>query len=215
MKIAVLGGSFNPPHIAHLILADAVCRELGYDKILFLPAFLPPHKEMADGTASAKDRLRMVQLLVKNDKRFVCESCEIDRGGISYTWDTVCYLEKKYARQLSDKIGLIMGNDLAADFGKWSHARELSQKCDLILAVRKEQKEEEEFSNRPLGSYGENTPETHICHFPHVTVDNPQIVLSSTDIRARIARDLSWRYLVSDGVFHYIVKRKLYGFHSV
>lgn len=215
MKIAVLGGSFNPQHVAHLILADAVCRELGYDKILFVPAFLPPHKEMASGAASAKDRLQMVRQLVKGDKRFVCEICEIDRGGISYTWDTICYLEKKYRRQLSGKIGLIMGDDLAADFGKWSHARELSEKCQLILATRPEEKEEGDFSNRPLGSYALDTPETHICHFPHVTVDNPQIVLSSTDIRARIARDLSWRYLVSDGVFRYIVKRKLYGFHSV
>jgi len=214
VKIAVLGGSFNPPHVAHLILADAVCKELGYDKILFIPTFLPPHKEMS-GAASAKDRLAMVKKLVKHDKRFLAESCEIDRKGLSYTWDTICYLEKKYAGRLTGKIGLIMGDDLAADYGKWNHAAEMAEKCQLILASRPEEKEDEKFCNKPVGAYAEKTPETHISHFPHVKVANPQIILSSTDIRSRIGKGLSWRYLVSDDVFYYIVKRKLYGFRSV
>ena len=93
MKIAVLGGSFNPVHIGHLVLADCVCQELGYDKVLFVPCFLPPHKEMADA-APAEQRLKMVELAVKSDSRFEAEGYEIRKKGISYTWDTVCSLEK-------------------------------------------------------------------------------------------------------------------------
>ena len=133
MKIAMLGGSFNQPHIAHLILADSVCTELGYDKVLFVPVNKPSHKEMAH-SVSAQDRLAMVQALVAADERFECEACEIERGGFSYTYETVCYLQQKYADVLTGKIGVIMGNDLARDYGKWEHAQELSEAADLILA---------------------------------------------------------------------------------
>ena len=99
MKIAVLGGSFNPIHVGHLVLADEVCSTLGYDRVLFIPAFVPPHKEMTGGF-SARDRLEMTRLACEGDERFETESCEIDRGGVSYTYDTICYLEEKYSSEL-------------------------------------------------------------------------------------------------------------------
>ena len=214
MKIAMLGGSFNPPHIAHLILADSVCTELGYDKVLFVPVNKPSHKTLS-GAASAADRLAMTQALVAGDERFVCEPCEIERGGISYTYDTVRYLQQKYADVLTAKIGVVLGNDLAADYGKWEHAADLAACADLILACRPEEYANADFCNAPTEKYAVADESADISHFPHLTLANPQIVLSSTDIRERIACGASWRYLVSDGVFRYIKAHTLYGSRTV
>lgn len=218
MKIAVLGGSFNPVHIGHLILADCVCSELGYDKVLFVPCYNPPHKEMADA-ASPEDRLEMVKELVKADDRFEAEDFEIVQKGISYTWDTVCYLEEKYKDQLTDKIGLIIGFDLAAHFDKWKNARELSQKARLILAVRSDDYKKngsDTSQNVAKGDFAEDTADFSIKDFKYdfVEVHNPQIALASSEIRDRIKSRRAWRYLVSDSVFEYIKKRNLYGYKS-
>ncbi|MBQ0052346.1 MAG: nicotinate (nicotinamide) nucleotide adenylyltransferase [Treponema sp.] len=218
MKIAILGGSYNPIHIGHLILADTVCKSLGYDKVLFIPTFIPPHKLMSD-TVDAKHRLGMVQAAVKNDDRFIAESCEIDRGGVSYTWDTICFLEEKYKDQLTDKIGLIFGEDLMPDYDKWEKAKELAEKADLIIACRDSDDEENKnFCNLPTEKYGKN-PMKNVTRenfpFPHKTVQNPRISVSSTEIRRKIAEGGAWRYLVSDGVFEYIKNGGLYGFSEV
>ena len=166
MKIAVLGGSFNPIHIAHLVLADCVCKELGYDKVLFVPTYIPPHKYMSD-TTCAKERLKMVDLAVEHDSRFESENYEIKSGGVSYTWDTICYLEKKYEKVLTDKIGLILGFDLAPHFDRWKGALELSQKCEIILAVRPETKNATEnscFENKATPGYDDKIE--NFCEIP-------------------------------------------------
>ncbi len=215
MKIAVLGGSFNPIHIGHLILADCVCKELGYDKILFIPTFIPPHKHMTD-EAPAKDRLAMVKKAIAGDRRFVCESYEIDRGGVSYTWDTVCYLEEKYKGKLDGKIGLIIGFDLAPHFDRWEKAEQLAQKCQIILANRPQEKLCRDYSNQAKSGYDteiEDFSEKDF-KFPHINLDNPAVQLSSTDIRRRISTGKAFNYLVSKKVFNYIKKRNLYGFKS-
>ncbi|WP_294430791.1 nicotinate (nicotinamide) nucleotide adenylyltransferase [uncultured Treponema sp.] len=213
MKIAVLGGSFNPIHIGHLILADSVCRSLGYEKILFVPTANPPHKEMAC-EVSAMDRLEMVKLAVSDDERFEAEACEVERGGISYTWDTICYLEEKYAGILTGKIGLIFGEDLIADYDKWYKASELAQKADLILACRpKDSDLKAEFLNSPAGAFGKS-PMTGVNRenfpYPHRIVENPKIEISSSEIRQKVAEGGAWRYLVNTSVFNYIKERNLY-----
>lgn len=213
MKIAMLGGSFNPIHIGHLILADSVCKNLGYDKILFVPTARPPHKEMS-GEVAGSDRLEMVRLSVMGDERFEAESCELDRGGLSYTWDTICFLEEKYKSVLTGKIGLIFGEDLIADYDKWHRAAELAQKADLILACRPKDTElKAEFQNSPTGKYGKN-PMVGVNRdnfpYPHKIVENPKMEISSSEIRQKVAEDGSWRYLVSPLVFEYIIERNLY-----
>jgi nicotinate-nucleotide adenylyltransferase len=236
MKIAILGGSFNPVHMGHIVLADSVCNELGYDKVLFVPALTPPHKEMG-GSASPQDRLAMVHAAIAGDPRFEAEPCEIERGGISYTYDTVLYLQKKYDGRLTAKIGVVLGTDLYADYGKWNHAEELSETADLILARRPsgknscsayeaeagqqddECKTESSVSveNHPVGAY--DHPQTLIPEdtfaYPHKTLVNPELGISSTDIRARIASGKQWSSLVPEPVFHYIVERSLYGYRTV
>ena len=213
MKIAMLGGSFNPIHIGHLILADSVCKTLGYEKILFVPTYQPPHKSLSCQVAS-DDRFEMVRLAVSGDDRFEAEDCELRRGGVSYTWDTICYLEEKYKGVLTGKIGLIFGEDLLGDYDKWEKSEALAHRADLILACRPQDTGlKAEFQNSPTEKYGkhpmkgvtrENFP------YPHKIVENPRIEISSSEIRQKVAENGAWRYLVPKPVFEYILERNLY-----
>ncbi|MFA6937927.1 MAG: nicotinate (nicotinamide) nucleotide adenylyltransferase [Treponema sp.] len=231
MKLAILGGSFNPIHMGHLALADDVCTSLGYDKMLFVVTNIPPHKEM-NCAVSSKDRLEMVKSACECDSRFEAEDCELKREGVSYTYDTVCYLEEKYKGALEGKIGLVMGDDLISGFHLWRNAKELSKKCDLILARRpsavaessfnslSDLSSKKNFSNKPLGEY-EKVKDVHITFEQilsdellknAITIENPLLSISSTDIRTRIAEGKSFRYLVPSQVFDYISSGKLYGY---
>lgn len=198
MRLAMLGGSFNPIHIGHLLLADEVCHRLGYDKVLFVPVNIPPHKELAEG-ASSQQRLEMIQLAIEGNPRFAVETCELERGGISYTYDTIQYLGKKYGSQLEGKLGLIMGDDLVEGFEEWGHYQELPELADIVLARR----------ICWDGTQRKDFPYTHI------ELENGILPVSSSQIRAAGAASCgkgpSWRYLVPESVYRYIIERKLYG----
>lgn len=166
MKLALLGGSFNPLHIGHCMLAETVARELGYDRILFVPVYNPPHKEM-NNAVSAEDRLKMVEAFCassvvredegfcqvenlssncgeiagtnctgKGSQIFFAEDCEIRRKGVSYTYDTIQYVIEKYGNELEGKPAFILGQESAAQFYKWHRAEEIAKLCDLIIARR-------------------------------------------------------------------------------
>lgn len=215
MKIAVLGGSFNPIHAGHMMLADDVCTSLGYDKVLFVPAFIPPHKQPKD-SVSAEHRAKMVEIACSKDSRFELETCEIDRGGVSYTFDTICSLEKKYQSVLEGKIGLIMGRDLFSGFHLWHNAQLIAEKCTLILAERPYQKEDKKFSPSAKGEYAKlNSSEffdikSEPLFANAVILKNEAVSISSSNIRKRAADGSGIKYLVPDGVFEYIFENGLY-----
>ncbi|MCR5761971.1 MAG: nicotinate (nicotinamide) nucleotide adenylyltransferase [Treponema sp.] len=218
MKIAVLGGSFNPIHIGHLALADEVCTSLGYDRVLFIPTYNPPHKEM-NGALPASVRLELVRQACSFDSRFQAEPCEVERAGVSYTYDTICYLEKKYEKELESPIGLIMGDDLLPGFHLWHKAADIAEKCTLILARRKVSSENKEHANVHSGEYANvshGEKDFDIAGEPlfknAVRLDNAVLPVSSTDIRTRIAAGRSFRYLVPTAVFNYIKDGLLYGY---
>ncbi len=192
MKIALLGGSFNPPHTGHLSLAEDVRLALGYDTVFFVPVSIAPHKRMATG-AGDEDRINMLQLAICNNGGFGLELCELNRGGISYTIDTIRYLTKFYGDRLSEKIGFILGDDLVAGFHSWHCAAELAEEANLILVRR-------------------NIDPAEKIDFPfrHVEVETTVLPISSSQIRQKIARGEGWRYLVPNGVYEYITERKLY-----
>lgn len=190
MRIAILGGTFNPLHIGHLALADDVRARLGYDLILLVPANIPPHKALASG-AGAEDRIEMLRRAVAGVDWLAVEDCEIRRGGVSYTIDTVRFLEEKYALVLEGKIGLVIGEDLVPGFSSWKQADDIAERTDIILA------------HRP-GNGGTRFDR------PHLALENPLLTVSSSDIRLRISSGKSWRYLVPDPVYRYIVEHNLY-----
>ncbi|MBU2266201.1 MAG: nicotinate (nicotinamide) nucleotide adenylyltransferase, partial [Candidatus Omnitrophica bacterium] len=131
-KIGILGGTFNPPHIGHLILAQEVYQKLGLDKILFIPTNLAPHKESRN--VSGRHRLNMVKIALGKDRRFKVLDIEIKRGGVSYTIDTVRELKRKYSQA---DFYLIVGSDLANDFPTWRYFSELKRAVKIVVAKRR------------------------------------------------------------------------------
>ncbi|MDR2898041.1 MAG: nicotinate (nicotinamide) nucleotide adenylyltransferase [Spirochaetaceae bacterium] len=205
MKIAMFGGSFNPIHIGHLFLAEEVRIICGYDLILFVPAFISPFKAKGFSVGrgdiavpSVTDRLAMIELAIAGNEHFRLERCEVDRGGISYTYDTVQYIIDQYKGQLDEPPGLIIGDDLVADFGLWHRASDLAKECRLIVAERSSA---ESVLSAVRG-----------FSYPHQTIDNTRFPVSSSEIRERIKHGKGWRYLVSKEVYRYIGERKLYGY---
>lgn len=190
MTLAILGGSFNPVHVGHLALADAVLSTFHYDRILLIPSFQSPFKESGQGVSS-EDRLDLLLASVAADSRIGIEDCEIKRRGISYTIDTLNDIEDRYKPQ--GKIGLVLGDDLIEGFLGWRRADELARRTDVILARR-------------LFQTHDSFP------FPHRNLENEIISVASKDIRRRIAEGRSWKYLVPPGARNLIQDRRLYGY---
>ena len=230
MKIAILGGTFNPLHIGHCMLADSVLCDLKYDKILFVPANIPPHKMMNENV-SAEDRFLMIDAFCKSaenygTERFCAEDCEIKRGGVSYTCDTLQYIIEKYGDKIDGKPALIMGQETAAQFYKWKNADEIAKSADLIIARRNSGFNGIDirgFTNVPENGYSkdfdnefslkdfETQFNSHLsCRY--TMLENPLLPISSTEIRARISQGKSWRYLVPDAVYNYIAEHELWGY---
>lgn len=222
MRLAILGGTFNPLHIAHATFADIAVHELGYDCVHIIPSFIPPHKQIGGACISAEHRLGMVRAFCESDKRFVADDSEILRGGVSYTYDTVCYLLEKYKGKLDDKPALLMGQETAGEFHKWNCAEDLASLVKIVIARRHEDltlKNEIHNSeaNVPIGEYTGNfatDSEIEKFQYEHVILDNVLLPLSSTQIRVRAVEGKSFRYLVPEPVFEYIKNNRLYGYEE-
>jgi nicotinate-nucleotide adenylyltransferase len=187
MKIGILGGTFNPVHIGHLILAEEVREKLGLDKIIFVPAALPPHKDNLN-IAPAKDRLKMLKLAVASNKFFAVSDLEIKRQGRSYTIDTLKEFRAKYKK---DELYFIIGSDLLKYLNEW---KDLSQIVTMVKFVA---------ATRPGYALEQIPP--YIQTLPIRAVD-----VSGFEVRQCVAQNKSFGYLVMDKVFDYIKKRKLY-----
>ncbi len=197
MRIAILGGSFNPVHIGHLVLAEEVRVKCGYDKIFFVPANLPPHKQLACG-ATNEERLQMLNLAISSNPFFAVDTCELERGGVSYTFVTLQDFYRRYGSQIEGKIGFIMGDDLIEGFEGWYQYQKILEIADIILARRKISGDEKVLK----------------LNYPHIELANSIFPLSSSEVREKIAgfgKLGGWRYLVPDAVYHYIEQRNLYG----
>jgi len=187
MKIGILGGTFNPVHIGHLILAEEVREKLMLDKIIFVPAYLPPHKDNSD-IAPANARLDMVKIAIKENKFFEASSVEIRRDGRSYTIDTIREFKKVYPL---DELHFIIGSDLLTYLEEWKDLQEIIKMVKFVVATR---------PGYPL----EKIP-SHISTIPIRAVD-----ISGFEIRNAIKENKSFRYLVAGGVFKYINRKRLY-----
>lgn len=187
MKIAILGGTFNPVHIGHLILAEEAREKLGLDKVIFVPTFLPPHKDNSD-IALATDRLSMIRLAIKTNKYFMVSDTEIKRNGRSYTIDTIKEFKERFS---TDDLYFIIGSDLLKYLDEWKDLNEIIKLVRFIVATR---------PGFPL----EKIP-SYIDTLPIRAVD-----ISAFEIRECVKENKSFHYLVPEGVFNYINKRALY-----
>jgi nicotinate-nucleotide adenylyltransferase len=187
MKIGILGGTFNPIHIGHLILAEEAREKLLLDRIIFVPAYLPPHKDDAE-IVSAGVRLAMVKMAIRGNKYFSFSDIEIKRNGRSFTIDTLKEFKKIYP---ADELYFIIGSDLLKYLNEWKDLAEIIQMVKFIVATR---------PGYPL----EKIP-SYISTIPIRAVD-----VSGFAIRQAIKENKSFRYLVPEVVHKYITKRKIY-----
>ena len=121
-RLAIMGGTFDPIHMGHLRMARAVQRQMDFDKVVFLPSYIPPHKQTRSNCASWQDRLAMVELAIQEYDDFVVSCLEFDRGGISYTYDTIKFMQKLWP---GAEIYLIIGEDALIHLYKWYRVPDL------------------------------------------------------------------------------------------
>ncbi|MBN1914158.1 MAG: nicotinate-nucleotide adenylyltransferase [Candidatus Omnitrophica bacterium] len=187
MQIGILGGTFNPVHIGHLILAEEAREKLALDKIIFVPAYLPPHKDNAQ-IVSAKHRYAMLRLATKTNRSFLVSGIEIKRAGRSYTIDTLKDLKKIYPE---DELSFIIGSDLLNYLEEWKDLREIIEMVKFIVATR---------PGYPL----EKIP-SYIK-----TVAIRAVDISAFEVRQAVKEGRSFRYLVPEAVCKYIINNRLY-----
>lgn len=222
MKIAVFGGSFNPLHNGHAMLADTVIKDLGYDKVLFVPTCIPPHKRV-NADVSPEKRLEMLELFCSTNGygHFEVEACEIERGGVSYTVDTIEYLNKKYSKVLEGKLAFIMGDEVAAEFDKWKNPEKISKLADLIITHRIKDDSEshpdasvmENIQNTPIGDYKGDFNvrfDEKSFKYPYTLLKESVLPVSSSDIRKRIIEGRSIKYLLPAEIYRFIMENNLY-----
>lgn len=188
----LLGGSFNPPHTGHLIVAHVVREALGLDDVVLVPNARHPFK--GDSETPARDRLAMVELAVAGDEHLTVDRIEIDRGGASYTVDT---LEALRAREPETRWFLIIGWDNLDELGAWHEAARLPEMAHLVVMTR---------SGSGRGSREPELPFPGTC----TMVEVPALEISSSAVRRRVAEGHSVRYWVPPGVEAYIAEHGLY-----
>ena len=198
MRLGIMGGTFDPIHFGHLATAEAVRELFILDEILFIPAARPPHK-LDKLVTSEQHRLTMTQLATSSNKFFRVSDMELKRTGLSYTLDTMNDLHKIFGH--STELFFIIGADSLADLSKWHAARELVEKCHFIATTR--QGVDVDFSavEKFFGAVARE-------HIHRVTT--PGLEISSTDIREKVRRGLSIKYLVPEVVEEYILRKELY-----
>ncbi|MEA2246586.1 MAG: nicotinate-nucleotide adenylyltransferase [Solirubrobacteraceae bacterium] len=194
--LGILGGTFNPPHIAHLVMAQEALEQLGLDRVDLMPVSNPPHKE-ASGDPGPAVRLELCRLATEGDDRLGVSDLEIERGGASYTVDTLRALHERVPEH---ELTFIVGGDMAHSVPAWREPEAILELARLAVAERQELRRED-IAHRlePLHS-GDRV----------VFFDMPRIDISSSAIRERIAAGRSIRYLVPDRVADEIRARGLY-----
>lgn len=190
-RFGVFGGTFDPIHDGHLLLAERAREELKLDAVLFMPAYIPPHKSNGKRITPPRARLEMIRRAIEPNAAFHVTTLELDREGISYTVDS---LETLHTHFPNARIVLLMGSDNARDFSSWKNPKRILELSDIAVWERP-------------GSY--YWPEI----FPDYIADRiraPLVEISSTDIRNRVSNGATIRYMTSDPVVEYISEHGLY-----
>ena len=212
MRIAIFGGTFDPPHVGHLLAASDAFDALSLDKLFFVPAAAQPLKDSHHATA--EQRLAMVQALIADDPRFEADPIEIRRSGISFTVDTL----EEYARRYPDaERFLLVGADVLATFAKWrepDRVRNLAEMVVLqrgeggVVAVESPQAAERQLRQAAAHSHRDSVAVAALR--PPRFLETRRIDVSSTEIRARVGTGKSIHGFVPDAVAAYIAAASLY-----
>ena len=199
MKIAIYGGSFNPPHLGHVEAARTVASALAPDRLLIVPASVPPHKELADGSPTAQQRLELCRLAFADIPGAEISEMELRREGKSYSYDTVRLLREENP---DAQLILVVGTDMLLSFEKWYQFRYLLENCTLAVLARGEDDLDE---LRAAAAYLRTTYDADVTVLPH-----EPIAISSETIRERLETRGGEDYL-SDAVYAEIIRHRYYG----
>jgi nicotinate-nucleotide adenylyltransferase len=196
VRIGILGGTFNPPHLGHLVCAQEAHRELGLDQVMLIPAGIPPHKPV-DAEPGPEHRLELCRLAIKDDDRFVVSDLELRRDGPSYTVDTLKVLK---SQSPNNELFLILGGDIAAGLPQWREPERVLELATVATAKRRGtaraavQKALDQLKGGDRATF----------------FQMPSIGISSTMVRRRVRAGQPIRYFVPDGVMQYIETHGLY-----
>jgi len=184
-SVVLFGGTFNPIHIGHLISAINILEKTKYNKVLFVPVNIPTHKNFTDEPGKLH-RYNMIKKALNRSNNLLYSDIELKRGGLSYTYDTVIELKKKYK-----EIAIVIGDDLVDGLATWKNIKYLSENHNFLCLTRYK----ETIKDSPY----------NIQYIHNKTID-----ISSTEIRDKIKKRQSIKYLVCESVEKYILKNKLY-----
>lgn len=200
MRVGILGGTFDPIHIGHLAAAEEVRVRLALERVIFVPAGLPPHKLHLDVTPT-EHRLKMVQLAIADNPHFTLSRVDIDRFGPSYTVDTVELLRDEYGPEA--ELYFIMGSDSLAELLIWHQPERLIRLCRVVALTRPGHRVDlEELDHLLPGAIARVQ-----------LLDMPLLQISGTDLQRRVRMGLSIKYLVPPAVEAYIRQHGLYQDH--
>lgn len=201
-KIGIFGGSFNPIHIAHLVIAEHFVENCSLEMCYFVPTSLSPFKANLNSDYEAishTQRLDILQLSISYNKKFRIDTYEIEQGGVSYSVDTINHFTKRFA---DAEIMLLIGYDQAKSFHQWKDWAEILDISQIVIADRPDynKSSDKEEINERLSLHGKSP----------IWLENPLIDISSSDIRRRIKNGLSVKYLLMEKAEEYIHAYKIY-----
>jgi nicotinate-nucleotide adenylyltransferase len=195
--VGILGGTFNPPHLAHMVCASEARAQLHLDRVVLIPAGVPPHKAV-ENEPGAEHRLEMCRLAIGPRAEWLSvSSMEIDRDGPSYTVDT---LREIHGAAPGDELTFIVGGDMAWSLPSWREPEAILELAAVAVAERAGARREE-LRTRLAGMDG-----AHRIRY----IDVPRLDISSSALRSRVREGRPIDYLVADGVAEYIEQRRLY-----
>ena len=184
-KVGILGGTFDPPHMGHLIIADEVKHVLNLDEIWFIPTNVPPHKQQA--TSSSRHRVAMLELAIAHTPYFKINPIELERDGKSYTIDTIKLLKQRHTDTI---FYFIIGADMVEYLPNWYKVEELVSMVEFVGVKRPHYRIE--------------------TNYAIDEVEVPLIDISSTKIKNRIKEKKAFHFLIPEAVYHYIKEERLY-----
>lgn len=192
MKIGILGGTFNPPHLGHRFLLEQFTGQINFDKIFVIPTFIPPHKNSGE-LADSEQRIEMCRLAFSDIKNTEISTIEIDRKGKSYTFDTLTQLKKQYP---DSKLFFLMGSDMFKTFKQWYRYEDILSMCKICTCERHKDEDSKNFFPEYEGKI--------------IYSDAPAFEVSSSEIRSKIKNGGDVSSLLNSRVYDFIVKEGLY-----
>ncbi|MFV1951103.1 MAG: nicotinate-nucleotide adenylyltransferase [Nitrospinota bacterium] len=224
MRIGIIGGTFNPIHYGHLNSAVEIREMLGLEKVIFIPTFIPPHKNAKD-VLGPQHRLKMTELAVESNPGFSVSSIEIDRKGLSYSIETINEFKRIFSKEV--ELFFIIGIDAFLEIHTWKDVKRLFQSCNFIVSTRPDYRRDnlhEVILNLLREKYNdiqfELVRDDEISGCLKITISiskyavfaarTTPLNISSTDIRERISEGRTVKYLLPEKVENYIMNNRLY-----